>query len=594
MVNEPRDIQVDHNTIISPNGTGIVSMGGMPIQDFVYTNNLARHNSYGIIGSNYGSGLPSMNYYLPNAVTQRNVLAGGNASLYPADNYFPVTSEFETMFVDYAGGDYRLKAYGSWAKAGTDGNDLGADYSRLRGPIPGPLANPPQVATQALPPTTEFQAYSALLQVAGGVAPHRWSVIAGTLPAGLMLNTSGQISGAASLAGDYAFTVQVADANDATAEQPLSIHVERGVPPVQVTTTALAAGMATVPYSARLSAVGGLGSYVWSVASGTLPAGVTVSSTGYVQGTPAAMGVYTFTVKAQDSTAAQRYDTQQLVLDIKKKPNTAPTVTVSVPSTVVPVGAPVTLGATATDSDGYVSRVDFIVNGTLVGSASAAPFAIKWVARDGGPHSVSAVATDNENATATSAAAMMAVTSEIVIYARDVKTMAGNFQLVADATAANGQRLWNANKGAAKLAAAAAPATYAEFTFYAEAGRAYHVWMRGKADGNSWANDSIYLQFSGTVDAVGTPAYRIGTTSSMWYGLEEESNAGVSEWGWQDNGFGLGAMGAHLYFEATGLQTIRLQQREDGLSIDQIVISPSKYLLASPGAGKNDSVIVSR
>ena len=594
MVNQPRDIQVDHNTIIAPSSNGIISMGGLPIDDFVYTNNLARHNTYGIIGSNYGSGLPTINYYLPNSVTRRNVFAGGKASLYPADNYFPTTTEFEAMFVDYARGDYRLKAYGSWAQAGTDGKDLGADYSRLLGPVQPPTANPPQVGTAVLPAATAFQAYSATLQAAGGVSPYRWSVIAGALPAGLTLSTAGQISGTPSIAGDFAFTVQVTDANNAAAQQPLSIHVEDTIQPVQIATTALPGATATLAYSARFSATGGLGSYVWSLSGGALPGGLTLSSTGNLTGIPAAMGTYTFTVKAQDASAAQRYATRQFTLLVAKAPNKAPTVSVSAPSTVVQVGAPATFTATAADSDGSISRVDFFVNGAHVGTTTTAPFSVKWIARDGGPHSVTAVATDNENATATSAPDMMAVTAEIVIYASDVKTMAGNFQLVADSTAANGKSLWNANKGAAKLAASAAPASYAEFTFYAEAGRAYHVWIRGKAEGNSWANDSVYMQFSGAVDAVGTAAYRIGTTSAMWYSVEEESNAGVSGWGWQDNGFGLGVMGAHFYFASTGLQTIRLQQREDGLSVDQIVMSPVKYLLASPGAGKNDGTIVAR
>jgi hypothetical protein len=47
-----------------------------------------------------------------------------------------------------------------------------------------------------------------------------------------------------------------------------------------------------------------------------------------------------------------------------------------------------------------------------------------------------------------------------------------------------------------------------------------------------------------------------------------------------------------IYFANSGTQTIRIQQREDGLSIDQIVLSPSTWLNASPGALKNDTVIV--
>jgi hypothetical protein len=44
-------------------------------------------------------------------------------------------------------------------------------------------------------------------------------------------------------------------------------------------------------------------------------------------------------------------------------------------------------------------------------------------------------------------------------------------------------------------------------------------------------------------------------------------------------------------FEA-GPQTLRVQAREDGLAIDQIVLSPATYLTAAPGAAKNDTTIL--
>jgi hypothetical protein len=65
----------------------------------------------------------------------------------------------------------------------------------------------------------------------------------------------------------------------------------------------------------------------------------------------------------------------------------------------------------------------------------------------------------------------------------------------------------------------------------------------------------------------------------------------VSGWGWQDNGYGPGALGPVIYF-ASAAQKVRVQVREDGLSIDQIVLSPVQYLTAAPGAGKNDATIL--
>jgi hypothetical protein len=74
--------------------------------------------------------------------------------------------------------------------------------------------------------------------------------------------------------------------------------------------------------------------------------------------------------------------------------------------------------------------------------------------------------------------------------------------------------------------------------------------------------------------------------------IEEGSGKGLSGWGWQDNGYD--SLGPLVYFAITGTQTIRIQQREDGVSIDQIVLSPSAYLTTAPGAAKNDSTILPR
>src|SRR5207302_2604098 len=137
--------------------------------------------------------------------------------------------------------------------------------------------------------------------------------------------------------------------------------------------------------------------------------------------------------------------------------------------------------------------------------------------------------------------------------------------------------------------ALAAPTNYFEVTFQAEAGVAYHLWMRGKAASNSPYNDSVFVQFAGSVDANGQPVYRIGTTSDADWNLEDCSGCGLSGWGWQDNGWGVNVMGPDIYFATTGTQTIRVQTREDGISFDQIVLSAAKYKTAAPGSLKNDT-----
>ncbi len=185
--------------------------------------------------------------------------------------------------------------------------------------------------------------------------------------------------------------------------------------------------------------------------------------------------------------------------------------------------------------------------------------------------------------------------TNVVLYASEASVKVGNWQVVSDSTAAGGARLANSDLGGAKLTDAVAnPSSYFEMSFTAQAGTPYRLWIRGKAQSDSPYNDSVFVQFSGSTDATGSALYRIGTTSSTCINLEENSGFGLSGWGWQDNGWGVNVFGPLVYFQSTGTQTLRIQAREDGLSIDQIVLSPSSYLTVSPGSLKNDTTILSK
>ena len=128
---------------------------------------------------------------------------------------------------------------------------------------------------------------------------------------------------------------------------------------------------------------------------------------------------------------------------------------------------------------------------------------------------------------------------EVVLYAAAATLVAGTWSLVADATAAGGARMANPDANAAKVnAALATRSNYFEMTFQAQAGVAYHLWLRGKADKNSWANDSVFVQFSGSVNASGAPVNRIGTTGAATVSVEEGTNAGLANWGWADDSNG--------------------------------------------------------
>jgi hypothetical protein len=75
--------------------------------------------------------------------------------------------------------------------------------------------------------------------------------------------------------------------------------------------------------------------------------------------------------------------------------------------------------------------------------------------------------------------------------------------------------------------------------------------------------------------------------------LEPCYSCGVSGWDWQ-NGAYLLDQPTTLTFASSGSHTLRIQAREDGAQIDQIVLSPSRYLAAAPGSVKNDATIVAK
>jgi hypothetical protein len=184
----------------------------------------------------------------------------------------------------------------------------------------------------------------------------------------------------------------------------------------------------------------------------------------------------------------------------------------------------------------------------------------------------------------------------VVLWAGDADPAAivGSWDMTAAADAAGGTALQNPNASHVKIAPAlAAPDTYFEMTFPATAGIPYHVWVRMRADGNSTSNDSIHMQFDDARDAGGAPAAAIGTTASAEFVLQPGTGGATPQgWGWTENGWD--AYGPHVYFATTGTQRLRIQQREDGVSIDQIVISADAFLTTAPGGRRNDTTILPR
>jgi hypothetical protein len=182
---------------------------------------------------------------------------------------------------------------------------------------------------------------------------------------------------------------------------------------------------------------------------------------------------------------------------------------------------------------------------------------------------------------------------DVVAYASRATLFAGTWTIVVDPTAAGGMRLTHPNVNARRITAAlATPVHYFELIVPVQADVPYRLWLRGRADQDDARNDSVYVQFSGSVRASGAPTFRIGTTSATTVQLSDCGTCALSNWGWQDNGYGVNKLGPLVQFKETGLQTVRIQTREDGFSIDQIVLSPQNFRSTSPGSLRNDTTIL--
>ncbi|MCC8473775.1 putative Ig domain-containing protein [Xanthomonas arboricola] len=156
----------------------------------------------------------------------------------------------------------------------------------------------------SLPAGTAGQAYSSALNPAtGGVAPYTYAVTAGALPAGITLNgSSGALTGTPGSVGSFSFSVTATDSTTGTPSQATRGYtLTIAAPPIVVAPSALPAATRGTAYSQTLSASGGTAPYTYALASGTLPAGITLASNGTLSGTATVEGSFNLTVTATDA-----------------------------------------------------------------------------------------------------------------------------------------------------------------------------------------------------------------------------------------------------------------------------------------------------
>lgn len=221
---------------------------------------------------------------------------------------------------------------------------------------PAPLT----VTTTTLQNGQVGAAYSVTLAASGGTTPYTWTVSSGSLPGGLSLSSSGLLSGPPSGAGTFSFTAKVTDAASRTATTSLQITIDPA--PLMITTSSLQNGQVGTAYSVTLAATGGTTPYSWIVNSGSLPGGLTLSSSGLLSGTPSAAGTFSFTAKVTD--AAARAATAPLQITIALAP-------LAITTTSLPNGAVgVAYSTTLTANGGTAPYTWSLTSGTLPSNLS--------------------------------------------------------------------------------------------------------------------------------------------------------------------------------------------------------------------------------
>ncbi len=185
------------------------------------------------------------------------------------------------------------------------------------------------ITPNTLPNAVLGTAYNQSLAVSGGTGPYTFSLLSGSLPAGLTLSSGGAITGIPTALATGNFTVGVVDASGCAGNLALSIAVNCQT--ITINQSNLPNGVIGTPYSQTLTATGGTGALTWTLDSGTLPVGLSLSTGGVISGTPTANGSPSFVVRVTDVNGC--FTTQALSIVIN-----CPTITVtpaSLPSATV-------------------------------------------------------------------------------------------------------------------------------------------------------------------------------------------------------------------------------------------------------------------
>ncbi len=241
-------------------------------------------------------------------------------------------------------------------------------------------------------------AYSqSLAGASGGTAPYTYMITSGSLPPGITLASNGTLSGTASANGTFNFTVRATDSSTGTG--PFSATSGTLTLTIAAATLTYApanpsAATVGVAYSQSLASVsGGVAPYTYTIASGSLPLGITLASNGTLSGSPSAGGSFNFTVTVTDSSGGSgpvSVTSGPLLLTVN-----APTITIT-PPTLPTVSAGVVYNQNLTATGGSGTYTYAVTAGALPpGVSLSAAGAISGTPTAAGSFPLTITATDS-------------------------------------------------------------------------------------------------------------------------------------------------------------------------------------------------------
>jgi hypothetical protein len=258
-----------------------------------------------------------------------------------------------------------------------------------------------------LPSGTDGSAYTAALSATGGTAPYAWSVSG--LPAGLSLSGNGVIAGTPTATGNFSLAVTVTDSQNpakaASAILPLSVSAT--IAPLTITSTAVAPGTSNQPYSAALSATGGIAPYTWSVSG--LPAGLSLGGNGTISGIPTTTGNFSLAITVTDGQSPAKTASANIPLSV-----TAAIAPLVITSTTVASGTSNQPYSATLSATGGTAPYTWSVSGLPTGLSLGSNGVISGTPTATGNFSLAITATDSQSpAKTTSVSLPLSVTAAI-------------------------------------------------------------------------------------------------------------------------------------------------------------------------------------